>query len=103
MKILHLTLKRQWLDMIASGEKREEYRELKPYWHKRLYLKSFDVIVFRNGYSKDAPSMRVQAGKIRIGRGNPNWGAPTDKDVWIIPVRLQGLNSEPTYKLSRQG
>ena len=22
--------------------------------------------------------------KITIGRGNPNWGAPTDKDVFII-------------------
>ena len=86
MNTLHLTLKRQWFDMIQSGEKREEYRELKPYWHTRLYLKNFDVIVFRNGYSKDAPSMCVQAGKIRVGRGNPKWGAPVDKDVWIIPL-----------------
>src|SRR6478609_2178429 len=36
MKILHLTLKKKWFDMIASGEKKEEYRELKPYWAKRL-------------------------------------------------------------------
>jgi hypothetical protein len=26
MRILHLTLKKKWFDMIASGEKREEYR-----------------------------------------------------------------------------
>ena len=25
-KTLHLVLKRKWLDMIASGEKKEEYR-----------------------------------------------------------------------------
>jgi hypothetical protein len=27
MKVLHLTLKKKWFDMIASGEKPEEYRE----------------------------------------------------------------------------
>lgn len=27
MKVLHLTLKKKWFDMIASGEKKEEYRE----------------------------------------------------------------------------
>lgn len=36
MKTLHLTLKKKWFDMIASGEKKEEYRELKPYWVRRL-------------------------------------------------------------------
>ena len=36
MKILHLTLKRKWFDLIASGEKKEEYREIKPYWVARL-------------------------------------------------------------------
>lgn len=35
-KILHLTLKKKWFDMILSGEKKEEYRDLKPYWAKRL-------------------------------------------------------------------
>jgi len=35
-KTLHLTLKKKWFDMIASGEKKEEYRELKPYWVERL-------------------------------------------------------------------
>ena len=28
MKTLHLVLKSKWYDMIASGEKKEEYREL---------------------------------------------------------------------------
>lgn len=36
MKTLDLVLKRKWYDMIASGEKTEEYREIKPYWIKRL-------------------------------------------------------------------
>lgn len=30
MKTLHLVLKKRWFDMILSGEKKEEYREIKP-------------------------------------------------------------------------
>lgn len=75
MKILHLTLKKQWFDMIASGEKTEEYRELKPYWHKRLQGKEFDAIQFRNGYSKNAPKMLVKLKAIIQGHGRPEWGA----------------------------
>ncbi|MDM8539125.1 ASCH domain-containing protein [Desulfobacterales bacterium HSG17] len=30
--ILLLTLKHKWFDLIASGKKRREYREIKPYW-----------------------------------------------------------------------
>lgn len=36
MKILDLVLKGKWYDMIASGEKREEYRAVKLYWFDRL-------------------------------------------------------------------
>jgi len=60
MKILHLTLKRKWFDLIASGKKPVDYREYKPYWVKRLVGKEFQEIHFRNGYAKDAPFMRVQ-------------------------------------------
>ncbi len=28
---LHLTLKKNWFDLILSGEKKEEYREIKHY------------------------------------------------------------------------
>lgn len=36
MPTLHLTLKKEWFNMILSGEKKEEYREIKPYWIRRL-------------------------------------------------------------------
>ena len=36
MKILYLPLKKEWYNMIESGEKPEEYREIKLYWTKRL-------------------------------------------------------------------
>lgn len=39
MKTLHLTLKKKWFDMISSGEKTEEYREIKKYWAARMLYK----------------------------------------------------------------
>lgn len=30
-KALTLTINKQWFDMVVSGEKTEEYREIKPY------------------------------------------------------------------------
>ena len=38
MKTLTLSLKKQWFNMIKSGEKKEEYRKLNEYWIKRLLL-----------------------------------------------------------------
>lgn len=35
-KILDLPLKKEWYEMIESGVKTEEYRELKPYWCNRI-------------------------------------------------------------------
>lgn len=59
-KILHLTLKKKWFDEIVSGYKTEEYRELKPYWVKRLEDQTFGKIWFKNGYGKNVPFMRVE-------------------------------------------
>ena len=65
MKILHLTLKKIWFDLIASGQKKNEYREYKDYWKTRLMeshmeFKQYDEIHFRNGYGNDKPFMRVE-------------------------------------------
>lgn len=35
-RILYLSVKKKWFDMIVSGEKTEEYRVHKLYWTKRL-------------------------------------------------------------------
>lgn len=36
MKTLTLSLKKQWFDMIKSGEKKEEYREIKPHYIRQF-------------------------------------------------------------------
>jgi hypothetical protein len=54
-----MTLHRRWFLDILEGTKTEEYREIKPYWAKRL-LKTYDRIEFRNGYACDAPVMTIE-------------------------------------------
>ena len=59
-KVLHLNLYRKYFDQILKGEKTTEYREVTPYWSKRLEGRHYDVIQFRNGYAKVAPAMIVE-------------------------------------------
>lgn len=107
MKTLHLTLKKKWFDMIASGEKKEEYRDTKYYWEKRLSnygsvkrsmmlifngqyskdtFKKFDTITFKNGYAANAPTMVVECKGIDIKEGNPDWGAEHGKQYFVIHI-----------------
>jgi ASC-1-like (ASCH) protein len=60
MKILYLTLKKKWFDLIKSGKKKSEFREIKPYWKTRLEGKEFDFIIFRNGYLKESPTLKIE-------------------------------------------
>jgi len=91
MRTLHLTLKKNWFDMILSTEKKEEYRELKPYWHKRLRPFFTDEetpkqIIFKNGYQKDAPTMIVELKTIKTSLGLVQWGAPENECVYILEL-----------------
>lgn len=40
-KVLTLSVKKEWFDKIVSNEKKEEYREIKPYWVARFYYDRF--------------------------------------------------------------
>lgn len=112
-KVLHLTLKKKWFDMIASGEKKEEYREIKMYWWTRLVecgecyrnlddsinnvlapisewkmimSKSYDFICFKNGYSKNAPTLIVEFEGVEIGIPNPRWSDNWPENVFVIKL-----------------
>ena len=52
MRILHLTLKKQYFDDIIAGEKKEEYREVKPYWAKSyaIYALKKELFLKKNAY-----------------------------------------------------
>lgn len=43
-KVLHLSVKKQWFDMISAGEKTEEYREINPYWVARLFQNNSNIV-----------------------------------------------------------
>ena len=72
MRILHLTLMKKWFDLIRTGVKKEEFRELKPYWESRLLKgqggegREFDIVRFYHGYEKDRPSCDVEFKGISI-------------------------------------
>lgn len=59
-KILHLSLKKNWFDLMVSGEKKKEFRSGGSWIRSRLYDKNdyprdYDFIKFVNGYGKDKP------------------------------------------------
>ncbi len=85
-RILYLTLKKQWFNLINSGFKTEEYREIKPYWEKRFDNKTYDVVEFRNGYHKDAPKMSFKINEIFKGNGRVEWGAIQGETYYIIKL-----------------
>ena len=97
MKELKLVLKRKWYDMIASGEKTEEYRELTEYWEKRLWeyadwsdyascARGFDIVTFYLGYTKNRPSMSFYWLGTDIGQGKVEWGAEPGKEYFVIKL-----------------
>jgi len=89
-----MTLKKKWFDLILSGEKINEYRELKEYWTTRLFKTRFKLksnhVLFRNGYSKDSRWILAE-----IGFPSILYNAPTDglhgepvkgRDLIVIPI-----------------
>ena len=126
--VLDLPLKKEWYEMIESDIKKEEYREIKPYWCNRLLYggplgvneywkpilkktyesikengekwpnafnlehllvfeygtRGYTHVRFRYGYTKR--TMLFELKKITIGFGNPEWGAPKDKEVFILKL-----------------
>lgn len=101
MRILYLTLKKKWFVLIASGQKKYEYRTAKAHWISRMMSggkwKTFDVVRFRNGYSKTSPVMDVEIiGFSFMGeRWVPEHGEDVDQNSIVIhlgrviqPVKL---------------
>jgi len=65
--LLHLTLKHKWFDQIKSGVKTIEYREIKPFWTKRIWEKRNQIteVIFHRGYTRDIIHCKIS--KIDIG------------------------------------
>lgn len=125
--VLKLTVTKEFFDLIKSGEKSEEYREIKPYWVERLtqiskkenytskeasesllndknsfpnnwgseeypvrpmycFPKEYSHIEFKNGYSKDAPTIITECKGISIGKPTKQGSQLFKDDVFIISL-----------------
>lgn len=102
--MLILPIKKKWFDMILSGEKKEEYREIKPYYQTRfknvfaMYPYSYiptgldtHEIMFRNGYSVGSPSF-IAICSLDIKQGRHEWGALSGVDYYVLTI--VGIKSE---------
>lgn len=100
--MLTLPIKKKWFDMILSGEKKEEYREIKPYWFNRFKHKlniyhygwyggtlsiehGFGEVLFRNGYGSDKPTIKCKV-EITEGFGKTEWGAEPNKLYYVLKI-----------------
>ncbi len=100
--------------MILSGEKTEEYRDVKESmvsllfdWKKTdvsrkrfvgiltfdkyspacwSWVKNFDTITFSNGYAKDRDQFVIEYDSIDIDTGNEMWGAEEDKSYFVLQL-----------------
>lgn len=112
--MLTLPIKRKWLEMIRSGEKKEEYRSLSPYYAARFKrflgwehipasqaqvergLRArgsvpFKDIILRAGYSAFAPATMI-SGYITISTGRPEWGATAGEEYYVLHIeKLEDL------------
>lgn len=105
-----LPIKRKWFDMIMTGEKTEEYRDVKPYYTMRfrqfvtlnpdvpdhvvedLFRNAarhggvkYRNVVIRNGYSWHSAAMCI-SGRIMIRQGRPEWGAAEGREYYVLTV-----------------
>lgn len=132
---LNLIVTKKWYDMIESGIKKEDYRDIKQFYIKHLcmdrlrtfpidedgevfdcYAKDslnlcpicikvdfhgikqwwklnkaamedeliYETVLFRCGYTDK--TMLFKLDDISIGIGNPEWGAPQNKEVFIFKL-----------------
>lgn len=84
MGTLTLTIAEPWFSMIRDGKKKEEYREIKPYYKSRFQFKKFEKLVLRNGYRADSPKITLNNPRIRIGTGRQEWGAEPGTFYYVI-------------------
>lgn len=103
MRTLHLTLKKEWF-LRHLKDKQEDYRAIDSKRSISLFVKDkknfhvndrtifsysgyfnqFDRVKFVNGYGAHRPYIVKECKVVYVGYGNTEWGAPTDKPVFII-------------------
>ncbi len=94
--MLILPIKKKWFDMILSGQKKEEYREIKPYYRSRLRNEGFldqyglptlyqGQVLFRNGYAGNSPSFKALC-SLDVKTGRLEWGAEPGREYYVLKI-----------------
>lgn len=98
--VMYLPIKEKWFSMILSEEKTEEYREIKPFYEKRIEnilgskkwqdlikgeIVYFGKVFFRNGYSSSSPYF-ISECSLKIGEGETEWGAEKGKNYFVFII-----------------
>lgn len=97
-KMLVLPMKKKWFDLILAGEKKQEFREYKPYWTSRVnkwetangeesiaggrvyrrevVFKNLHPILFVNGYGANVPRFIGWSNgySMRVKGNHKEWG-----------------------------
>ena len=103
-----LPIKAGWYHAILHGYKKEEYREIKPYYTIRFkklfgcesmsekdFIKLLDGsnnerfttdVVLRNGYRDDCPSSKVKI-TLMAKEGEPEWGAEKGTLYYALSIK----------------
>lgn len=113
--MLTLPIKKKWFDMILSGEKKEEYREIKPYYTTRLN-KIFNMIddipidlaetevKFTNGYGNKVPAFIADC-HLEKRTGKEEWGAEPNKEYYVLvikKIRWKSINGLGGYLVNEE-
>ena len=108
--MLTLPIKKKWFDMIVRGEKKEEYREITPYYTTRFMsiglldengnaTENEACITLRNGYGRNRPEVTVLVTLFKSA-GLPQWGAEEGKIYYAL--RILGMYADIKFRLSHE-
>jgi hypothetical protein len=114
-----LYIKKKWFYMLVYGQKKDEYREIKPYYTSRLtkfwcinYLQikytvdkqhdfidwlrnkgtiDYGEVIFSNGYSAKSAKLICDC-TLRIDKGRPEWGAEEGKEYYVFSKKIHNNN-----------
>lgn len=101
--MLIFPLKKEWYEKIKSGEKTIEYREVKPYWTKRLYTEMCTRLENEYGYcaKKRLPDFDnfiklFVSEKVLFGDGSEH-----NPVIWDCKLRLGYTNKYMTANITK--
>lgn len=100
--MLTFVLRKKWFHMISSGEKKEKYCEINPYYtskFRKIILENSEdfkevgkkdlllgTIRFKNGYGLHASVIYAKC-YLTLGTGSEEWGAKEGRTYYILKIK----------------